>query len=160
MDVQNVEAWTVGTGPGSFAGIRFVLALVKGICTATRAKCRGVPSGYALACELNADGRVGIVSDARCGKAFVSVFERSGGTCRPVGSPLLVESQSAWPAELDCPVYGTGTPSIAESLQPSLRDRLVTLPPPDAKWLLDADTALWSWRPDTDIEPLYVRPPA
>ena len=159
LDVQDVEAWTVGTGPGSFAGIRFALALVKGICTATKAKCRGIPSGYALACASGAR-RVSVLSDARCGKAFVSVFENEAGEARPIGSPLLVESESAWPSELDCPAYVTANPGLEEHLPNDVRLRLRILPPPEAVWLLQASTSLWPLLDDTNIEPLYVRPPA
>ncbi|MBR0457925.1 MAG: tRNA (adenosine(37)-N6)-threonylcarbamoyltransferase complex dimerization subunit type 1 TsaB [Victivallales bacterium] len=160
LDVQDVEAWTVGTGPGSFAGIRFTLALVKGICTATHAKCRGIPSGYALARAWGREGRVGIVADARCGKAFVTVFEAKNGVFRPVGDPLLVESQTTWPPELTCDAYCSANAGFEEHLPANVREHFSFLPPPDAQWLLQADETIWPWRQDSNIEPLYVRPPA
>ena len=71
LDLAGVERIVVGTGPGSFAGIRSALAFAQGYALATKCEVMGLPSACALA-----DGeRVAVVGDARQGKAWVALFD-------------------------------------------------------------------------------------
>lgn len=62
----------VGTGPGSFAGVRAALAFAKGYAVGSGCEVLGLPS----ACALALPGRpVAVVGDARRGKAWIALFD-------------------------------------------------------------------------------------
>ena len=71
LDLEGVERIVVGTGPGSFAGIRSALAFAQGYALATKCEVLGLPSACALADEW----RVAVVGDARQGKAWIALFD-------------------------------------------------------------------------------------
>jgi len=77
----DLDRIVVGTGPGSFAGIRGALAFTQGLAIGIRAKraraaddpiVYGLPSALALA---QADGTTAVVGDARRGLFWVAVYE-------------------------------------------------------------------------------------
>ncbi len=61
----------VGTGPGSFAGIRAALAFAQGYAIGSGCEVAGLPSP----CALAGDGPVAVVGDARRGMFWVALFE-------------------------------------------------------------------------------------
>ena len=165
IEVTDVKRWSAGTGPGSFAGLRCGIALLKGICRGGHAKMRGVPSCYALARSIvtpQPGQTVGVLHDGRCGQVILTRF-------------LVAENLDAvWQTD-PCPLFPE------ELLEDShLCDRWITLSslqlpqlPPEvqknlqqenymkAEYLLDAEEQ-WPW-PDSPLEqenscqPLYVR---
>ena len=70
LDLDGVERIVVGTGPGSFAGIRSALAFAQGYALGKGCEVLGLPS----ACALAGEGRLAVVGDARQGKAWVALF--------------------------------------------------------------------------------------
>lgn len=71
LDLQNVERIIVGTGPGSFAGIRSALAFAQGYKLGKKCDVLGLPSACALA-----DGKpMAVIGDARRGKFWVALFD-------------------------------------------------------------------------------------
>ncbi len=77
----DLERLVVGTGPGSFAGIRGALAFAQGLAIGIRAKrpenavdpiVYGLPSAAALAHD---EGRTAVVGDARRGLFWVVIYE-------------------------------------------------------------------------------------
>ena len=71
LDLEGVGRIVVGTGPGSFAGIRSALAFAQGYALGTKCEVLGLPS----ACALAGEGRLAVVGDARQGKAWVALFD-------------------------------------------------------------------------------------
>ena len=71
FDLEGVERIVVGTGPGSFAGIRSALAFAQGYALATKCEVLGLPS----ACALAGEGHVAVIGDARQGMAWVALFD-------------------------------------------------------------------------------------
>ena len=86
LDLEGVERIVVGTGPGSFAGIRSALAFAQGYALATHCEVLGLPSACAIAAQVYFSFDhfehsniqtfpLAVVGDARQGKAWVALFD-------------------------------------------------------------------------------------
>lgn len=80
LDTDGVERIVVGTGPGSFAGIRSALAFAQGYAIGSHCEVLGLPSACALAAdhfaaEGKSDGPFAVVGDARQGKYWIALFD-------------------------------------------------------------------------------------
>ena len=71
LDLEGVGRIVVGTGPGSFAGIRSALAFAQGYALGRKCEVLGLPS----ACALAGEGRLAVVGDARQGKIWIALFD-------------------------------------------------------------------------------------
>ena len=72
LDLEGAERIVVGTGPGSFAGIRAAIAFANGYRLATGCEVVGLPSACALAAG---EGPSAVVGDARRGMYWVALFD-------------------------------------------------------------------------------------
>ena len=80
LDLEGVGRIVVGTGPGSFAGIRSAIAFAQGYALGRDCEVLGLPSPCAVAARFFAGegaipGRLAVVGDARCGKLWIAVFD-------------------------------------------------------------------------------------
>ena len=84
LDLEGVGRIVVGTGPGSFAGIRSALAFAQGYALATHCEVLGLPSACALAAQVyqeiplstsTSSLHLAVIGDARQGKAWVALFD-------------------------------------------------------------------------------------
>ena len=91
LDLDGVERIVVGTGPGSFAGIRSALAFAQGYALGKSCEVLGLPSACAIAAEIyrrqslpavpSASRRLAlaqhlaVIGDARQGKAWIALFD-------------------------------------------------------------------------------------
>ena len=88
LDLEGVERIVVGTGPGSFAGIRAALAFAQGYALGRPCEVLGLPSPCAVAAQLLGSvpngrlapsaqdkGRLAVVGDARRGKLWIALFD-------------------------------------------------------------------------------------
>jgi len=81
LDLEGVERIVVGTGPGSFAGIRSALAFAQGYALGTDCEVLGLPSACAIAAQTfsaepsTSDNRLAVVGDARQGKLWIALFD-------------------------------------------------------------------------------------
>ncbi|MDP6538994.1 MAG: tRNA (adenosine(37)-N6)-threonylcarbamoyltransferase complex dimerization subunit type 1 TsaB [Planctomycetota bacterium] len=153
----------VGTGPGSYTGLRVGIATARGLARSTGALLRGVPSGEALAFErLEPGDRCIHLLDARGGELCCAVYERLAEEVRVASAPRTLT-----PAELadwlpsSLPIYGERGVADAASLSEGERARFDDEVPPGAGALL----VLGRRRLDTlggqaahEVEPLYLRP--
>ena len=71
VDLDGVERIVVGTGPGSFAGVRSAIAFARGCAIGRGCEVLGLPSP----CALADGGRLAVVGDARCGKLWIAMFD-------------------------------------------------------------------------------------
>ena len=71
-DVKTLSRIVVGTGPGSFAGIRSALAFAQGCAAGCRCEVLGLPSAAAYA---QAEGPLAVVGDARRGLFWIALFD-------------------------------------------------------------------------------------
>lgn len=79
LDLEGVERIVVGTGPGSFAGIRSAIAFAQGYQLGRpEVEVLGLPSPCAIAAQLDASAAksLAVVGDARQGKIWLALFRR------------------------------------------------------------------------------------
>ncbi len=136
----------VGTGPGSFTGLRVAMALAKGICLGLGVPIAGVPS---LPAWLLADPEVG-AAVARAGAREAYVARRDDDTIRIVDrdelATLLGEGPVVAPAELATAfeIRDARSPKGARAIAAATARHLATNPAGD-----DLRT----------LEPIYLRAP-
>jgi len=88
LDLEDVGRIVVGTGPGSFAGIRSALAFAQGYALGRDCEVLGLPSACAIAAQVfsaepstsnlqppTSRHRLAVVGDARRGKAWIALFD-------------------------------------------------------------------------------------
>lgn len=146
-DLGDVSAVAVGTGPGSFTGLRVAMALAKGLAVGLRVSCVGIPS---LPAWLDAEPRAHAAL-VRAGATEAHILVRGENEPR-VGArdevpPGLSERPVAAPTELaEAWSLRNALPPLraAAAIARSAASRLRTAP--------DGD-------PIATLEPLYVRPP-
>lgn len=75
---EKLDRIVVGTGPGSFAGIRSALAFAQGYAIGSGCVVEGLPSPCAFAMD---EGPLAVVGDARRGKYWIALFDGSKLVC-------------------------------------------------------------------------------
>lgn len=81
LDLDGVERIVVGTGPGSFAGIRAALAFAQGFALGRKCEVLGLPSPCAIAAQRGGKGPLAVVGDARRGKLWIALFDGFSLVC-------------------------------------------------------------------------------
>jgi len=163
LTVNDVTHWTVGIGPGSFAGLRCGIAMVKGFALVSRANLRGVPSSVAIAAAAHKEAaQIGVLHEGRCGQVLFALLERTGDDWKISGEalPLNPEQLLEMPYKYGC--YAALKDSLAAQLPEAVQSCLTEVAGVDASWLLRASADMYPWC-DTPVaaekstEPLYVR---
>lgn len=72
IEGESLRRIVVGTGPGSFAGIRAALAFAQGYAIGSKCEVLGLPSPAAFALE---SGPIAVVGDARRGMFWIALFD-------------------------------------------------------------------------------------
>ena len=73
---EPLERIVVGTGPGSFAGVRSALAFAQGYAVGSGCEVLGLPSPCGMvAAATGGKGPLAVVGDARQGKYWVALFD-------------------------------------------------------------------------------------
>ncbi|NMA43103.1 MAG: tRNA (adenosine(37)-N6)-threonylcarbamoyltransferase complex dimerization subunit type 1 TsaB [Oligosphaeraceae bacterium] len=166
IDVKQIGGWTLGLGPGSFAGLRCGIALVKALCLASKATMRGLPSSYALAANcpaLPCGTNLGVLHDGRMGQVILSPY-RIDATKLPIP---LSEPKAFFPEELlspenSCQAWTALTKQQLPKLPGEIEGNLQWQSHVSASLLLQAPEQLYPWPVTTEeqtaaVEPVYVR---
>ena len=79
LDIANIDAVAVASGPGSFTGLRIGMAAAKGICWSSNIKLTGVSSLRAISLNYkNLNKNIIVVKNAKRGEFYYSAFNFSG----------------------------------------------------------------------------------
>lgn len=78
----------VGSGPGSFTGVRIAASLAKGLCAATGASLRAFSSLAAVAASTGLAGRICVVTEARRDEVYAAAWSGPPGP-QPSEGPLV-----------------------------------------------------------------------
>lgn len=80
LSLEQIDAFAVSCGPGSFTGLRIGISAVKGMAMATGKPCAAVSTLHALAYNLRGvDGVVCAAMDARCEQVYTALFRAQDG---------------------------------------------------------------------------------
>jgi tRNA threonylcarbamoyladenosine biosynthesis protein TsaB len=81
----DVDAVAVGTGPGTFTGLRIGVATARALATAARVPVHAVPSLAALAQPIEAAHKLPLI-DARRGELFAALYDDDREVVEPVAA--------------------------------------------------------------------------
>lgn len=80
LKIEDVDAFAVNAGPGSFTGIRIGVAAIKGLSLASEKPCAGISTLEACAYNFADEDCVVCVSmDARCNQVYTAIFRCENG---------------------------------------------------------------------------------
>ena len=88
---RQIDAIAVGTGPGSYTGLRVGIATALGLARGSDALLVGVPSFEAIAWgALAADHEAGVLLDARARELYFAHYRRLAGELEVVTAPCVL----------------------------------------------------------------------
>ncbi|MBD3379830.1 MAG: tRNA (adenosine(37)-N6)-threonylcarbamoyltransferase complex dimerization subunit type 1 TsaB [Candidatus Omnitrophica bacterium] len=160
--IKEIELVCVGTGPGSFTGLRIASATVKGFAAVTGVKVKGVPTIDAIALRPGIENvRVAPLLDARKGKVY-SCFYRilDGELIRLSDYMLLTIKDLASMIEHETVFLGDGLESYGDHL----RGVTSAIPRRDLDWyprasdigMLGIRMSRDGYDAPEDLEPMYL----
>jgi tRNA threonylcarbamoyl adenosine modification protein YeaZ len=159
----DIRVVIVGTGPGSFTGLRVGIATALGLVRGTGAVLFGLPSIEAMPYSALEPGAEAIVLlDARSRQLYYARYRRTEDDVEVLAAPCV-----ATPSDLDdlyasdVPILGDETVADAAELSEDARLRLRTDVQPTAQHLLAMGTHRLRARGPMqaeEVQPLYLRP--
>jgi tRNA threonylcarbamoyladenosine biosynthesis protein TsaB len=153
----------VGTGPGSYTGLRVGIATALGIARGAGAGLRGVPSGETLCFgELAPGEEAAVLLDARAGELYFARYRRTRDEIEVLRAPCVLrpgEVGAALPPGI--PIFGDAEAREAAGLDAVTASRFRAGVVPRALALLALGAArlerLGPQKP-AEVAPLYLRP--
>jgi tRNA threonylcarbamoyladenosine biosynthesis protein TsaB len=163
-----IDAFAVGLGPGSFAGLRMALSCVQGLALPGEKTVFGLSSAEAAACQVSAEtglSRIFVCGDGRRGRAWSGWFEKQGEVFEQPGAwrldpladlaSLIPEQAAVCTAQFDVlaeplrqAVRLTGARLVERSVYPSAETVA-------GQALLRMERGL----PSLPLSPIYLHPP-
>jgi tRNA threonylcarbamoyladenosine biosynthesis protein TsaB len=159
--VRDLELVVVGTGPGSFTGLRVAAATAMGLARGGRAQLFGVPSFEALAWRELALGEQGaLLFDARQGELYFGRFRRAAEDVEVLQAACLIRPAELLAAGAGERWFGDADTARAAGLDESARARLCIDRVPQASAVLELGLARFARQgahAPAQIEPLSLR---
>jgi tRNA threonylcarbamoyladenosine biosynthesis protein TsaB len=149
---EQIEVVVVGSGPGSYTGIRAAMALAQGWQLARGTKVSGISSADCLATEAaaeNATGRIHVVIDAQRGEFYLGTYEIVAALPKVMAPLRIVSSETIQECErLGEMLIG---PEVAKWF-PNGRQAF-----PRAATLARMASSAVTFVPGEKLEPIYLR---
>ncbi|MCK4912146.1 MAG: tRNA (adenosine(37)-N6)-threonylcarbamoyltransferase complex dimerization subunit type 1 TsaB [Candidatus Omnitrophica bacterium] len=163
IDLSDIDVLVIGSGPGSFTGLRISFSVIKAFMIAKRKPVIMVPSFYSCAYPLRSKSiDLAVISDARRGLIYLSCFRTKDGDLIKQGKEKL--------ARLD-QLIGIDKKYLLITYDSHLRDKILSLNPrlniyskdvfPKAKYLMPLAELYYNKSKFTSIDklkPLYLHP--
>ncbi|MCQ9204787.1 MAG: tRNA (adenosine(37)-N6)-threonylcarbamoyltransferase complex dimerization subunit type 1 TsaB [Omnitrophica bacterium] len=92
LSLSDFDAFVIGSGPGSFTGLRISFSIIKAFMLATKKPVIAVSSFFSCAYPFrNAQRRIAVISDARKGLIYAACFKPKNNTLQSNGKEYLVK---------------------------------------------------------------------
>ena len=163
LDLEGIERIVVGTGPGSFAGIRSALAFAQGFALGQKCEVLGLPSACACAAQVfnssspiphPSSRHLAVVGDARQGKMWIALFD---GYSLEKDVFQVNQSDLMGTVPVDCAVTTPDAKRIDGLLRETFGDRYLGGQTPTSeglKWFAEACPSILKPEP----LPIYLNP--
>lgn len=80
LTVDDIDAFAINNGPGSFTGVRIGISAVKGLAVPKNKPCIEISTLYSIACGFkNTNSIVCAAMDARCNQVYNALFRIKDG---------------------------------------------------------------------------------
>ncbi len=167
LNLADIGEWTVGTGPGSFAGMRVGIALIKGVCAGSGARYRGLPTSLALAMSVTEDlpcgSRIGVLHDARRQQVIYTEYRKAASGLELSAEADVLSPEAVAQAARHCAsLVSLHADRLLPLLDEATRAKLVSRDQVDAGHYLELTALPWpetAEAAEASCEPVYVRPP-
>ena len=168
IEIEQIDAFCVNTGPGSFTGIRIGVAAVKGLALCGNKPCAGISTLESIAYNfVDSDCIVCAAMDARCNQVYTALFECIDGKVRRTceDKAVLIDELASEIAAINSTVYLAG--DGAELCFNSFKDKLpnVRLSSENRRFQRAYGVALAAvnnkelFNDSSVLAPVYLRPP-
>ena len=94
LTLAKLDGFAVGLGPGSFTSLRVGLSTVKGLAFALHKPVVGISSLDVLALNVNADGQVCALRDAKRNLVYACLYAKKGATLKRKSKYLLTDIEN------------------------------------------------------------------
>ncbi|MDZ4773891.1 MAG: tRNA (adenosine(37)-N6)-threonylcarbamoyltransferase complex dimerization subunit type 1 TsaB [Planctomycetota bacterium] len=156
---RDLTAVIVGTGPGSYTGLRVAIATALGLGSAARARLLGVPVGEVLCRGECSDGEeLALLWDARSSEIYCGRWRRVIDDVVEVEPVRVARADTLAELRLDDAVIVT---DMADRIEARFAARILVGAVPRARTLLELGLDRLARGVETPaplLEPLYLRP--
>ena len=163
IDLSTIDAFVIGSGPGSFTGLRISFSVIKAFMIAKEKPAIAIGSFYSCAYPLRSKSRnLAVVSDARRNLIYLSCFKARNGNLTKVGRERLITLDE---------LIRIGKEYLLITYEPHLREKILSFGPmldfypkniyPKAKYLMPLAELYYNRGEFTNLEklkPLYLHP--